>query len=174
MPKINRKQGGKMIRLESTYLIKDLPKTIDQNDHEEIEQGYFVESDDAMRLRRKGAEYSLTKKLMPFPNDKGIREYNSFLIGQKEYEKFWPLTINRLNKTRYYFDGFAAEVRVDVFHGDLEGLVLGEVVFGDEDIKRNFKKPAWFGNEVTQIISNQFLAGNKFNELKKELDQLSK
>lgn len=158
-----------MIRIEATYLVKELPKDLSEYPSEEIEQGYLGVGDEATRIRKKGKVYSITKKSMPIPLDKGIREYENINTSKEEFDLLWPLTKKRLKKTRYYISSLVTEIRVDIFHGALEGLALAEVVFDNEDTKRNFEIPQWFGKEVTQIISNQFLAGNKFSELHKEL-----
>jgi len=41
-------------------------------------------------------------------------------------------------------------LEVDVFGGELEGLVLAEVEFSDEDGPRSFEPPGWLGEEVTR------------------------
>ena len=55
-------------------------------------------------------------------------------------------------------DGLEAEV--DVFEGDLAGLVTAEVEFGSERQSRDFQPPAWLGKEVTgdRRYANQSLA----------------
>jgi CYTH domain-containing protein len=78
---------------------------------------------------------------MPIPFDKGIREYENINISKEEFDLIWPLTKKRLEKTRYYISSLVTEIRVDIFHGKLEGLVLAEVVFDNEDTKRNFEIP---------------------------------
>lgn len=38
---------------------------------------------------------------------------------------------------------------IDVFHGRLDGLILIEVEFPDEETALHFIPPTWFGREVT-------------------------
>lgn len=55
-----------------------------------------------------------------------------------------------MTKTRHLIlidDGSSAEV--DVFDGELEGLVIGEIEFGSEEQSGHFEPPAWMGREIT-------------------------
>ncbi len=40
-------------------------------------------------------------------------------------------------------------IEVDVYHGDLEGLVLAEVEFVNEDESNKFIPPGWLVQEIT-------------------------
>ena len=56
-----------------------------------------------------------------------------------------------IDKTRYIYpleNGLKAEV--DVFGGAQQGLILAEVEFLSEDGMREFQKPEWFGEDVSQ------------------------
>ena len=52
------------------------------------------------------------------------------------------------------------EIELDVYEGNLEGLLIAEVEFPDEDAADAFEKPGWLGEEVTGSSSylNQTLA----------------
>src|SRR6185436_8011237 len=69
----------------------------------------------------------------------------------RQFDALWPLTERRrLTKTRYAVpleEGLRAEV--DVFEGDLSGLVLAEVEFDEEADSRGFAPPPWLWREVT-------------------------
>lgn len=74
-----------------------------------------------------------------------------------------------LEKTRYYInleDNLVAEL--DIFKGSLEGLFFVEVEFSSAEEMLNFKKPDWFGEDITQedFSANSFLAGKTFKEVK--------
>jgi CYTH domain-containing protein/CHAD domain-containing protein len=67
----------------------------------------------------------------------------------------------RLRKTRYLVPlGHGLEAEVDVYEGDLAGLVTAEVELGFERQSRDFQPPAWLGREVTgdRRYANQSLA----------------
>ena len=42
------------------------------------------------------------------------------------------------------------KAEVDVFGGAQQGLILAEVEFLSEDGMREFQKPEWFGEDVSQ------------------------
>ena len=38
---------------------------------------------------------------------------------------------------------------LDIYHDNLDGLMVVEVEFANEELANNFVKPNWFGREVT-------------------------
>jgi CYTH domain-containing protein len=50
--------------------------------------------------------------------------------------------------------------KLNVYHGNLEGLVLAEVEFSSRDKSEEFEPPDWLGEEVTDDVryKNQILA----------------
>lgn len=158
-----------MMRIEVTYLCKELPKNLETLKHEKIEQGYLSDKPDPLRFRKMGDTYSITRKVIIVPGDLSYRDYIPIATYKEEFEKIWPLMIKTLKKTRYYFDQKLGgpEIRIDVFEGDLTGFVLIELIFADENEMRKFKKPDWFGAEVTLSaeLTNPSVAGKKFKDL---------
>ena len=51
-------------------------------------------------------------------------------------------------------------IELDVYTGDLEGLVVAEVEFDSEEAAEAFAPPEWFGEDVTDDVryKNQRLA----------------
>ena len=41
------------------------------------------------------------------------------------------------------------KIELDIFEGDLDGLVLAEVEFSDVETANSFIPPEWFGEDVT-------------------------
>ena len=78
------------------------------------------------------------------------------------FDRLWKLTESRrVSKRRFEVpleDGHCAEV--DVYSGDLEGLVVAEVEFSSEEEGDSFRAPHWFGRELTgdHRYANQELA----------------
>ena len=56
----------------------------------------------------------------------------------------------RVEKTRYK-GGLSGglQFELDVFHGELDGLLLVEVEFASVDAANQFSAPDWFGQDVT-------------------------
>ncbi len=159
-----------MVRIETTYLINELPKDLEKHKSAEIEQGYLIDADDACRIRRKDDEYSFTRKIIAIMGDKSVREHIEIPIVKEEFTQLWKAVTKSLTKKRYYYDSkMGTDLRVDVFEGKLKGLVLAELVFSDENYLRDFEPPKWFGREVTSEswASNQFLSGKSYADVKK-------
>ena len=87
---------------------------------------------------------------------------------RERFERLWPLTEGRqVVKTRYLVpldDGLTAEV--DVYEGELDGLVTAEVEFPDEATALAFEAPEWLGRDVTDDAryANRTLAVEGFPE----------
>jgi adenylate cyclase len=41
------------------------------------------------------------------------------------------------------------EIEVDVYQGELEGLIVAEIEFDSEEQARGFEPPDWLGDDVT-------------------------
>jgi len=68
----------------------------------------------------------------------------------EQFEALWPLTEGRrLRKRRHLLPDDGVEVEVDVYEGELEGLIVAEIEFDSEEQARGFEPPPWLGDEVT-------------------------
>ena len=91
-----------------------------------------------------------------------IREEIEVPLEAGAFDRLWKLTESRrIAKRRFQVpleDGHCAEV--DVYAGDLEGLVVAEVEFSSEEEGDGFRAPDWFGRELTgdHRYANQVLA----------------
>ena len=66
------------------------------------------------------------------------------------FNRLWRLTEGRrLEKRRHLVPHGELTIEVDVYAGELTGLVLAEVEFPDEDAAGEFEPPAWLGRELT-------------------------
>ena len=112
-----------------------------------------------VRLRRVEDQRLLTAKL-----GRGESRVEAEIpLGINQFDALWPLTEpRRLRKSRYLVPlGSGLEAEVDVFEGELAGLVTAEVEFDSEQQSRDFRPPPWLGEEVTgdRRYANQTLAG---------------
>ena len=134
--------------IEKKYLVKKLPKDLNEYSKVEIAQGYvdYMSKDYNFRLRNKGNKYFKTYK-------KGsglVREEIENEISKEEFEKFWPDTQDRrVEKTRYLIPYSEFTVELDIFQGKLKGLIMAEVEFKSEKEAHSFIPPDWFGDDVT-------------------------
>jgi CYTH domain-containing protein len=134
--------------IERKFLPGEVPEAAESCDPMRIEQGYLaVEKEAEVRLRRLGEETVLTAK----GGSGEVREEVEIPLREEHFEELWPLTEGRrLRKVRYLIPiAEGLEVELDVFEGELEGLVIAEVEFPDERRAAEFDPPAWLGGEVT-------------------------
>ena len=77
-------------------------------------------------------------------------EYNLPLTGEAYAHLKEKIDGRLIVKTRYEIPlGEKLTIELDIFHGDLEPLVLAEVEFPDEETANAFTPPEWFGKDVT-------------------------
>jgi adenylate cyclase len=134
------------VEVERKFLVPD-PPDLAGTDSDEIEQGYLaIGSDGEVRLRRKGDKHLLTAK-----RGSGLsREEAETELERAAFERLWPLTEGRrLHKRRHVIPHGDLKIEVDVYEGDLEGLVVAEVEFGSEEEAGRLEPPDWIGDEVT-------------------------
>ena len=123
------------------------PPDLSGADSDEIEQGYLaIGSDGEVRLRRRGERLLLTAK-----RGSGLaRDEAEVELDREAFERLWPLTEGRrLHKRRHVIPHGDLKIEVDVYEGELEGLVVAEIEFPSEDEARAFEPPDWIGEEVT-------------------------
>ena len=82
-------------------------------------------------------------------------------LGAEQADALWGLTEGRrVRKTRHRVDHDGLTIEVDVFAGELDGLVVAEVEFDSEAASNKFQGPDWLGREVTgeRAYENECLA----------------
>jgi CYTH domain-containing protein len=134
------------MEVERKFVVSDLPN-LEGADFDEIEQGYLaIGADGEVRLRRKGDQLALTAK-----RGAGLsRQEAEIELERERFDELWPLTEGRrLHKRRYVLPHGDLKIELDVYEGDLEGLVVAEIEFDSEEEARAFEPPRWLGEEVT-------------------------
>ena len=149
-----------MPEIERKFLVREVPPGVARHRAEPIAQGYLAIADDGVetRIRRRGEVTTLTVKSGPAM----VRVEEEIPIEPERFDALWPLTEGRrLEKVRHYvpLEG-GLTVELDVYAGELEGLVTAEIEFPDEAAARAFPAPPWLGEEVTgdKAYANQRLA----------------
>jgi adenylate cyclase len=137
------------VEIERKYLVGD-PPDFGSNEQVEIEQGYLALADQEggveVRLRRKADELLLTIKA----GTGRTRVEEEIAMDRERFEALWPLTEGRrVAKTRHLIPNGDLEIELDVYAGELDGLLVAEVEFTDEGSAEAFEAPDWFGEEVT-------------------------
>lgn len=137
--------------IERKFLVASLPA--EKSLPVFIDQGYLRIDDDGSedRVRRMRNpdgtnEYFRTHK-SGGDVERGEEEY---ALPPEEFEAQWPKTRGlRIAKIRFPIAADALTYEIDMFRGELEGLLTVEVEFDSRAASEAFVPPAWFGPEVT-------------------------
>jgi adenylate cyclase len=146
--------------IERKFLVEEAPPDLSSSPSSEIRQGYLAVDRDGteVRVRSRGEAAVLTVK----QGAGRSRAEEEIEIDRETFERLWPLTEGRrVEKRRYVVPGGERiAIEVDVYGGVLDGLVVAEVEFGDDERAEAFEPPPWFGREVTDdaAFKNQSLA----------------
>jgi len=156
-----------LVERERRYLLQDLPEgLIRTSAHLQITDNYIT----GTRLRlRKVRDPQTNKWIVKFtqkwaPNPKDLSRTlitNSYLTAY-EYETLSVFEGNEIRKNRYEFDYEGRRFSVDMFLGDLLGLVLAEVSFSSDGELDNFPMPAF---AVADVTNNEMFTGGRLCHL---------
>jgi CYTH domain-containing protein len=86
---------------------------------------------------------------------------NTYLNAQ-EAEILSVFEANEIRKNRYPFEFEGRKFGIDMFLGDLFGLVLAEVGFDTDEELESFSKPQF---AVVEVTNNELFSGGKLCEL---------
>ena len=145
--------------IEKKFLVKSLPENLEQYPHKDIVQGYLAITEDGteVRLRKKGKKYFQTVK-----SGAGKTRFESEVeITEDQFNTLWEATKGkRVEKTRYEIPHESGTIELDIYHGDLDGLLSAEMEFSSEKDSNEFVTPIWLSEEVTddKKYKNQNLA----------------
>jgi len=155
------------VERERRYLLKDLPEGLTRADpHLQITDNYITGT--RLRLRKvrdprtNKWTVKLTQKFAPDPSDSSRTIITNTYLNPIEAETFSVFNSNEIRKNRYYFDFHGHRFSVDMFLGDLFGLVLAEVGFETDEELDNFPKPPFALADVTK---EPLFTGGRLSEL---------
>lgn len=155
------REAAQPIEIERKFLVSALPPNLEDFRHKKIRQGYMVIGADGSeaRLRDKAGSYTLTVKSR---GELTRGEWETPITAQ-QFTALWDTTAGkRVEKTRYTIPHDEHIIELDVYEGDLAGLVSAEVEFDSEVAAQAFEIPEWFAEDVTANsgFKNQNLAVN--------------
>ncbi|HEU6446475.1 MAG TPA: hypothetical protein VFL61_15585, partial [Gaiellaceae bacterium] len=148
--------AGKYARseLERRFLVEHLPERIAQEQGWRITDRYI--NNTRLRLRRMDplaggeAVFKLGQKQVPSPPDFSRMTITNIYLSSAEYDVFAVLPARELRKTRHSLDEDGRAYGVDVFAGDLAGLILAEIGFEtDHQMNEQWQLPPWVVREVS-------------------------
>lgn len=133
------------MEIEKKYLVTLDNINLSNYPYRIIEQGY-LSTTPVVRVRRDNDEYYLTYK------SKGlmVREEANLPLTKDSYHHLIKKSDGSIiRKCRYLIPYSSYTIELDVFEGDLEGLVLAEVEFPSVEEANRFLPPSWFIKDVT-------------------------
>ncbi|HRP50988.1 MAG TPA: class I tRNA ligase family protein [Candidatus Dojkabacteria bacterium] len=169
------------IELEQSWQVKELPENLKKLKRSEITQAYLEDYIDEngikprdARIRRIDSKFEFTTKYYAGKStETGQLIEKTKEITKEEYIELIKQTKAKVVKTRYYYpleDGLTAEI--DVYRNQHEGVNFVEVEFSSLKKLQNFKKPEWFGKEVTDCDAcfPKYMADKSSERILSEID----
>lgn len=155
------------VERERRYLLRDLPEGLTRADpHLQITDNYLTGT--RLRLRKvrnpKTNKWTVkfTQKFAPNPGDLSRTIITNIYLSALEAETLSVFDANEIRKNRYHFEFEGRTFSVDMFLGDLFGLVLAEVGFHTDDELDSFPRPPF---AIAEVTNNSTFSGGRLSEL---------
>lgn len=155
------------IERERRYLLQELPEGLTRADpHVQITDNYITGT--RLRLRKvrdpKTNKWTVkfTQKFAPVPTDFSRTLITNIYLNALEAETLSVFEANEIRKNRYPFQWNGHKFSIDMFLGDLLGLVLAEVSFETDDELDNFPKPPF---AIADVTNNEVFTGGSLCQL---------
>ena len=155
------------IERERRYLLRDLPGGMTRADpHLQITDNYITGT--RLRLRKvrdprtNKWTVKFTQKYAPDPTDLSRTIITNTYLNALEAEILSVFDTNEIRKNRYRFDFADHTFSVDLFLGDLFGLVLAEVSFETDEELDRFPKPPF---ALADVTNEALFTGGRLCEL---------
>jgi len=166
-----------MIELELTYLAKYLPDDLQKFPHKKIIDLYIDNGTNhpSLRIRKNSDKFELTRKTLVDEGDASRQNETTIVINEIEFNSFLAAKSRKIEKTRYYFENGDKVAEIDVFGGDLKGLVVIDFEFKREEDKSAFLMPEFCLADVTQetFIAGDVLAGKTYSDIESNLKRFN-
>src|SRR5436190_3221677 len=158
------------VERERRYLLLDLPEGMTRADHHlQITDNYITGT--RLRIRKVRDPRTnkwvvkFTQKFAPNPEDLSRTIITNTYLNATEAETLGIFEANEIRKNRYPFEFEGQKFSVDMFLGDLFGLVLAELSFETDEALDAFPKPAF---AIADVTNNEIFSGGRLSELRFE------
>jgi CYTH domain-containing protein len=164
------------VERERRYLLQDLPEGLTRADrHLQITDNYITGT--RLRIRKVRDPQTnkwtvkFTQKFAPDPLDFSRTIITNIYLNALEAETLGVFDANEIRKNRYPFEFEGRKFSVDMFLGDLFGLVMAEVSFETDEELISFPKPEFAIADVTNIelFTGGQLCGLTFEDIREEI-----
>jgi CYTH domain-containing protein len=161
---------------ERRYLLQDLPAGLSRADHHlQITDNYLT--DTRLRLRKirdpRTNKWTVEfgQKFAPNPTDLSRTLMTNLYLSALEAEALSVFSANEIRKNRYFFEWEQRKFSIDMFLGDLFGLVLAETDFETDEDLEGFVKPSFALAEVTnhELFTGGRLCLLTFEDIREEV-----
>jgi CYTH domain-containing protein len=158
------------IERERRYLLQDLPEGLTRADHHlQITDNYLTGT--RLRIRKvrnpKTNKWvvKFTQKVAPSDVDLSRTIITNTYLNAMEAEALSIFEANEIRKNRYPFEYEGRSYSIDMFLGDLFGLVLAETSFETDEEMAAFPRPAF---ALADVTNDELFTGGRLSELKFE------
>jgi len=155
------------IERERRYLLQDLPEGLTRADpHVQITDNYITGT--RLRLRKvrdprtNKWTVKFTQKFAPNPADFSRTVITNTYLNAAEYQVLSVFEANEIRKNRYPFEWEGRKFTIDMFLGNLFGLVLAEVSFESEAELAGFPQPPF---AIAEVTNNEIFTGGELCDL---------
>jgi CYTH domain-containing protein len=151
------------VERERRYLLQDLPEGLTRASHHvQITDNYITGT--RLRLRKVRDPQTnkwtvkFTQKFAPAPEDLSRTLITNIYLDAQEYELLSVFEANEIRKNRYRLESQGHQFSVDMFLGELFGLVLAEVSFENDEELDNFLMPRF---AIADVTNNELFTGGR-------------
>lgn len=155
------------VERERRYLLQDLPEGLTRADpHLQITDNYITGT--RLRLRKVREPRTnkwtvkFTQKFAPDANDLSRTVITNTYLNALEAETLSLFNSNEIRKNRYRFEFDGRQFAIDMFLGDLFGLVMAEVSFDTDEELDSYPKPPF---ALADVTNDPLFAGGSLCEL---------
>jgi len=155
------------VERERRYLLQDLPEGLTRaSPHVQITDNYLTGT--RLRLRKVRDPQTnkwtvmLTQKFAPNVEDPSRTIITNIYLNALEAEVFDMFRENEIRKNRYPFEFDGLKFSVDMFLGDLFGLVLAEASFATDEELDSYPQPPF---AIADVTNNELFTGGRLCEL---------
>jgi len=171
-------ESGKYARVERErkFLLDRLPAELTPaSPHVQITDNYLTGT--RLRLRKirdpQTNKWTLkfTQKFAPNPQDFSRTMITNVYLNAREYDTLAVFEANEIRKNRYKFEHEGHLYGVDLFLGDLLGLILAEISFETDEELEQFAMPSFAFVEVTnsEMFTGAKLVDLTFEDIRNEV-----
>lgn len=163
------------IELERTFLLKYIPKGLEECEFKEI-LDIYIPADSihpVTRIRKSGDKFVITKKEPISGTDSSEQSEHTISLTENEFNELSQIQGKRLHKNRHFYAHENKIAEVDVFLDKLEGLAVVDFEFSSRKEMEAFEMPDFCLAEVTQdkTIAGGMLAGKSYVDFEKNLEK---